>query len=236
MPTYGQYCAVARALDVLGDRWTLLIVRDLLSGPGRFNQIERSLPGISRSLLSQRLQMLERGGVVARHLEPDGRTRHYVLTPAGEDLRALVGTLREWGGRWELDDPRPEELDPAWLISSMIRRRRAGAVDRRVVVEFRLRGSRRTRVWMLLELHGEDDVCLKHPGFPPDLVVSAEAPALFKVWLGRLPRAEAERQGLLRIEGPPSLKRAFPGWFEWPSVPPLAERAEPAEPRRAARA
>jgi DNA-binding HxlR family transcriptional regulator len=220
MPAYGQYCPVARALDVVGDRWSLLIVREVLSGSRRFNDIERGLPGISRSLLSQRLQMLERGGVLARRTRDDGRAREYVLTRAGQDLELLVGALRDWGARWAFDDPRPEELDPAWLLSSMAKRHRKGAVPRRVVLEFRFRGGRRSHVWLLLHPRRENEVCLKHPGFEVDLVIAADTRAFFKVWLGRLSRREAERTGLLRLEGAADVRREFPDWFDWPSLPP----------------
>jgi len=94
------------------------------------------------------------------------------------------------------------------------------------VVEFRFRGGRRSHVWLLLDPHGEDEVCLKHPGFEPDLVITTEARAFFKVWLGRLSRPEAERRGLLTIAGPPGLRRAFPGWFDWPALPSAAPGAE----------
>jgi DNA-binding HxlR family transcriptional regulator len=219
MPAYGQYCPVARALDVVGDRWSLLIVREVLSGSRRFNDIERGLPGISRSLLSQRLQMLERGGVLARPARADGRSPEYALTAAGRDLYGLVGALRDWGARWAFDDPRPEELDAAWLLSSMAKRHRQGAVPRRIVLEFRFRGGRRSHVWLLLHPRRQSEVCLKHPGFEPDLVVAADTRAFFKVWLGRLSRAQAERRGLLRMEGAAEIRRAFPEWFDWPSLP-----------------
>jgi DNA-binding HxlR family transcriptional regulator len=216
MPAYGQYCPVARALEVVGDRWSLLIVREVLAGSRRFNQIERGLPGISRSLLAQRLALLERGGVIQRVPAPDGRTHFYEPTAGGSELHAVVAALRDWGARWAFDDPRPEELDPAWLVSSMLQRRRPDALPpRRTVVEFRLRGGRRGYVWLLLDPRDDGDVCLKHPGFPVDLVVSAQADALFRVWLGRLSRAEAERRGLFRIEGDHALRRAFPTWFDW---------------------
>ena len=232
MPAYGQYCPIARALDVVGDRWSLLIVREVLAGGRRFNQIERGLPGISRSLLVQRLGQLEQGGVIERCLAADGRTREYVPSLAGRALRPVVEALREWGGRWAYDDPRPEELDPAWLLSSMLQRRRREALPpRRALVEFRLRQCHRSHVWLLLDPRNEGDVCLKHPGFAVDLTVFAQAEALFRVWAGHLPRAEAERRGLLRIEGEPGLRRAFPGWFEWPkaSPRPKVEAESPAD-------
>jgi DNA-binding HxlR family transcriptional regulator len=229
MKTYGQYCPVARALEVVGDRWSLLIVRDLLLSQRGFNELERGLPGISRSLLAQRLRLLERGGVVGRELGPDGRARAYVLTAAGRELAPMIDAARIWGGRWAFEDPRPSEIDAAWLLTSMLRRRRVEALpDRRIVIEFRLRGGRRPIVWLLLDPRGGSEVCLQDPGFPADVVIAAEARALFRVWLGRLPRAEAERRGLWRMEGARELVRAFPGWFQWPSVP------QPAAPSKAA--
>ena len=144
MKTYGQYCPVARALEVVGDRWSLLIVRDLLLGDRGFNELERGLPGISRSLLAQRLRLLERGGVVTRELGEDGRARAYALTEGGRELAPLIDAARIWGGRWAFEDPRPGEIDPAWLLTSMLRRRKSAALPRRrIVVEFRVRGGRR---------------------------------------------------------------------------------------------
>ncbi|HEX7097207.1 MAG TPA: helix-turn-helix domain-containing protein, partial [Acidimicrobiales bacterium] len=111
MPTYGQYCPIARAAEVLGDRWTILIVRDLLTGTSRFNDIIRGNPGLSRSLLTRRLAQLTRAGIVER--QDDGS---YRLTKAGAELRSLVYGLAEWGAAWAFGDPRPEELDPDLLV------------------------------------------------------------------------------------------------------------------------
>jgi DNA-binding HxlR family transcriptional regulator len=237
---YGQYCPVARALDVVGDRWSLLIVRELIAGSHRFNQIERGLPGISRSLLAQRLDLLERGGVLERHRDAAGRTQAYALTPSGRELRRLVDALGEWGGRWAFEDPRPEELDPGWLLWSMLQNRRPQALPpRRIVIEFHLRQCRPPHLWLLLDPRADGDVCVKHPGFDPDLAVSAQGEALFLVWLGRLSLVEAEKRGLMKIEGAPELRRAFPAWFDWPVVAPAAsahasrKAGGTARPRRA---
>jgi DNA-binding HxlR family transcriptional regulator len=236
MKTYGQYCPVARALEVVGDRWSLLIVRDLLLARRGFNELERGLPGISRSLLAQRLRLLERGGVVGRELGTDGRARGYVLTAAGRELGPLIDAARIWGGRWAFEDPRPSEIDAAWLLTSMLRRRRVDALpDRRIVIEFQIRGGRRPMVWLLLDPRETSEVCLQDPGFPADLVIAAEARALFRVWLGRMPRAEAERRGQWRIEGARELVRAFPAWFQWPSVPQPATPPNRSEVRLARR-
>ena len=116
MKVYGQYCPIARTLEVVGDRWSLLIVRDLLFGRRGFNDLERGLPGISRSLLAQRLKFLERGGVVVREPGPNGRTKSYALSEAGLELAPLLDAARIWGGRWAFEDPRPGEIDPAWPL------------------------------------------------------------------------------------------------------------------------
>jgi len=95
--SYGQYCPVAKAAELLGDRWTLLIIREMLYGPLGFTAIERGLPGISRSVLSSRLRRLQRDGIIER--QPDGR---YRFTTAGEALRPVVHALGEWVARWVL--------------------------------------------------------------------------------------------------------------------------------------
>ena len=110
MSRYGQYCPITRSLEVLGDRWTLLVVRDLLVGATRFNELARGLPGMSRGLLSKRLDQLERDGLVVR---ADGG---YHPTVACEELRPLIFGLAEWGARWAFGEPRPDELDPVVLM------------------------------------------------------------------------------------------------------------------------
>ncbi|HZM40636.1 MAG TPA: helix-turn-helix domain-containing protein, partial [Acidimicrobiales bacterium] len=100
MRTYAQYCPIVRAVDVLGERWTLLILRDMLVGSTRFNEISRGLPGLSRALLTKRLRQLMVAGLVERH--DDGS---YALTPAGKDLEHIVFGLAEWGARYAFGDP-----------------------------------------------------------------------------------------------------------------------------------
>ena len=121
MRSYAQYCPVAKASEILGDRWTLLIVREMLGGASGFNELQRGLPGISRSVLTERLRALERAEIVERRTGPKGRTLEYRLTPAGRDLEPVVQAIGEWGVTWSFTDPRPEELDPDLLIVWMAR-------------------------------------------------------------------------------------------------------------------
>ena len=216
MRSYGQYCPVAKAAEIFADRWTPLIVRELLGGIERFNDLERGLPGISRSVLAQRLRRLERAGVLERDLGPGGRATRYWLTPAGRQLQDFIDVLGAWGARWAFREPQPDELDGGLLllwISRRIARERLPA--RRIVVHFDFaNGRRREHFWLLLGRR-EVAVCLENPGFDEDLLVSADLADFYEVWLGRLPYPEAIAQGRVRLSGTPTLERAFSSWLEW---------------------
>src|ERR687891_441227 len=140
MRSYAQYCPIAKASEILGDRWTLLIVREMLGAASGFNELQRGLPGISRSVLSDRLRSLERAEIVERRLGPKGKTLEYRLTLAGRDLESVVQAIGEWGVTWSFTDPRPEELDPDLLIVWMARH-----VDRVYLGRAELGGAMRAR-------------------------------------------------------------------------------------------
>lgn len=208
--TYGQYCPVAKAVEVLAERWTPLILRNLLLRPHRFNELERGLPGISRALLVQRLSRLERAGVITRQPMAGGQGVEYSLTEAGQEVRAVMDALAGWGARWAFGDPEPDDLDPVLLMWWM----REGIdpaplPDQRTVVQFDFQGHRGGSYWMVIE-RDEVSVCLEHPGFDINLLVTADLAVFYRVWLGRAPLAEAMRQGLVEFDGPTRLVRAFP--------------------------
>lgn len=211
MSTYSGFCPVAKALGILGDRWTLLIVRELLSGSQRFSELQHGLPGIPRSLLSQRLRMLAREGVLER-LE-DGKRVEYHLTPAGQELMGVVQGLGEWGQRWVNHTIAPTDVDPNLLIWDMHRRI---YVDRlpaqRVVAQVDFRGARQGSYWLVLE-KPEPSVCLQDLGFDVDILVTTDTVALHRVWMGRLGLGEAMREGWITLDGPPDLVKAFPSWL-----------------------
>jgi DNA-binding HxlR family transcriptional regulator len=211
--TYGQYCPIAKAAEIVADRWTPLIVREMLHGVHRFNELERGLPGIPRSLLAQRLRHLERAGVVSRRAIAGGRGTEYYLTPAGEQLHDVLEVLGNWGALWAFADPEPDELDPLLLLWWMRRRINAQLLPpRRIVVQFDFHGERAGTYWLLLE-PAEVSVCVQHPGFDIDLLVSAQISALYRVWFGRIAFADAQRAGLIELEGAATWRRDFAGWF-----------------------
>ena len=212
---YRQYCPVARATEIVADRWTPLIIRELLAGSHRFNQIERALPGISRSLLSSRLRDLEHGRVVERLNRSGSTVAEYHLTDAGRDLKSVIEALGAWGVRWAFEDPLPEELDAGllvWKIHQRIDRDRLP--ETRVVVEFDFTGQGGRRVWLLLD-RGEVSVCVTPPRFEPDLIVHANLALFYRIWLGKADFSRSVSCGEVVIEGPPSLANQFPRWLMW---------------------
>jgi DNA-binding HxlR family transcriptional regulator len=215
MSDYGQFCPVAMASEVLTERWTPLVVRELMAGSTRFNDIRRGLPLMSPSLLSKRLKTLERVGVVERRPARDSQAVEYTLTPAGEELRPIVVAMGVWGQRWARGDVRARHMDASLLMWDIHRSIDVDALPpRRVVVHFHLRGSsdRQSRFWLVLD-DGTADICLTDPGFDVDLYVEGHVRTMVNYWLGHVEFAEAVRSGDLVVTGPRGLARDFPTWF-----------------------
>lgn len=211
MRTYGQYCPIARGAEIFAERWTPLIVRNLSLGCETFSEILEGAPGLSRTLLSQRLRQLERLGMVESAPKPAGRGRSYHLTPAGHDLFKVCVSLGEWGARWL--EIAPENLDPFVALWSMCNALHRDLLpDRRVVVQFDFTGRPSPeRYWLLIE-DGDTEICKTYPGLDEDLFVTAEAEAFVKWHAGQLSWAAATRDGRIQLHGPRWLVRAFPTW------------------------
>lgn len=208
MAGYGQFCAVARAHEVLGGRWTLLVVRELLCGSRRFNDIRRGIPRISRTMLSERLQELAAIGAIERAEGDHGP--EYILTEAGRELAGLVGALGTWGQRWLPRQAEAEDLDLEPLLVDLRRRVDFDALPGDpLVVRFEIRGHRHR---FLLLTPAEASLCTHNPGFPEPLCVQGPLAALVAWWRGDTGFAGAQRLGL-SVQGPRALARAFPGWF-----------------------
>jgi DNA-binding HxlR family transcriptional regulator len=208
--SYGQYCPVAKASELLGDRWVLLIVREMLYGPHGFTALERNLPGISRSVLTARIRRLRHDGIIEK--QTDGR---YAFTTAGEALRPVVRELGDWVARWILADPTPAELDPEMLMLFILRHIDRDALPaRRTVIEFDFRGQPTRRLWMTLE-RDDISVCLSHPELPIDLTVVTTVRDLFSVYLGRTTLSAAIREERVRLAGTTDMIKGFHRWMLW---------------------
>lgn len=209
MKSYGEYCPIAMGAEVLGDRWTPLVLRELICGSERFSEIHRGVPRMSRTLLAQRLKHLERTGILERR---DGPTYH--LTAAGRDLEPVVWGLGDWAMQWMFGDPDKEHFDAAhlmWRVRQRIVNEQLP--ERRTVVQFRFPRARRGQLtWLLLD-HAGSTVCERDEGFDVDLSVTADIEEFMRVWAGRSTWAVAMASGKITLEGPRPLVRAFPRWF-----------------------
>jgi DNA-binding HxlR family transcriptional regulator len=200
---YGQFCTVARAAEVLCERWTPLVVRELLCGSRRFNDLHRGVPRMSTSLLARRLQTLEEAGVVRRAAA--GKVWEYGLTQAGEELRPILMALGHWGAKWVGSRLRDDQLDAGFLMWDIRRFVRLDQFPARpVVIEFQLRDARSgERQWWLVVEDGAVDLCRDDPGRDTTLLVNASLRALTEVWSGDLTPAQALAAREIRVEGDP---------------------------------
>jgi DNA-binding HxlR family transcriptional regulator len=213
MRGYGQFCPIAATAEVLTERWSPLVVRELWSGSTRFNDIRRGVPRMSPSLLSSRLKSLERAGVVVRTESSDGV--EYRLTEAGDELGPILQAMGVWGQRWARADMEPDNLDASLLLWDMHRCVvHESLPERRVVVQFDITGStcKRRHFWLVLE-SDDADVCLTDPGHEVDLLVEAHALGLITYWMGSTRWQDQVRSGEIRVAGRRDLVRAFPSWF-----------------------
>jgi DNA-binding HxlR family transcriptional regulator len=213
MSNRDQYCPIYRSLDLFGDRWGLLVVREILRGVTRFNELELSLPGISRSTLAQRLRLLEKEGIVERRTYTDRLSSEYTPTDAGRDLINVIVAVGEWGVRWLIPHRRATEVDPDGLMQWISRHAQLRELPaRRVVIRFELRGRNRRYFWLLLRT-GEASLCPEHPGFPEDVFVTARPADLYRLVVGQQSLERAIDEGTVQVTGPPALVRSLPKWF-----------------------
>jgi DNA-binding HxlR family transcriptional regulator len=214
--------------EVIAERWNLLIIRELLTGAQRFNDIHRGLPGLSRTLLSQRLRALQRYGLV-EPLPTDGPSGcGYQLTGAGEDLRTVIDALALWAVRWRFPEPADEQLNPHLLLWRM----RTGLAHarlppRRVVIEFDFEGDRPERGWLILD--GDDSsACLRDPLFGTDLYARATSRVWHEIWYGRRSIHQSIRNGDVVLNGERELLTQFVHWFQLSHfAPDIASRHSP---------
>ena len=213
MRGYGQFCPIAKASEVLGERWTNLIIRELSVGSDSFNDLRKGLPLMSPSLLSQRLKSLDDAGVIQRQVQ-HGNVRYH-LTKAGEELIPIILQLGTWGHRWVRSDLSSQDLDPGLLIWDMHRNMNADffSAKRTVLkIEFTDVVSSK-RFWWLVIRDGDVDVCLKDPGFDIDLIISADIQTLTAVWIGDTTIMKAMRENLVKVTGSAHLRKNISGWL-----------------------
>ena len=229
MRSYGQYCPIARASEILAERWTPILLRNLLLGCSTFTELAEGAPGMSRTLLTTRLRELERAGVVQTTPHPSGRGFLYQLSDSGRDLWDVIIAVGTWGQRWlELA---PEHVDPGVVLWSWCNWYLEHDLlpDHRVVIRFQFpdqpKASR--RLWLLLD-GDQSEVCRTDPGLEDDLIVEAESMALAEWHLGLVEWDEAVRSRRIRVSGSRPLARLLPTWnrrSRWVDVEPVRAAA-----------
>jgi DNA-binding HxlR family transcriptional regulator len=219
---YQQFCPIAKASEVFANRWTPLIMRELMAGIHTFNDIHRGVPLISRAVLVARLRDLEHQGIIERRRRAGGSGHAYYLTPAGNAFRSVVSELGHWGLAHARDRIKPTDLDPSILLWGF--RKRAVLKElpaRRIVLRFEFSGvpASRTKfriMWLLLERSGAD-VCVKDPGFPVDVVFRGGIADFVRVYLGHARWRDVKGRAIA-IEGDREIARHCPAWIRLDQV------------------
>ncbi len=212
--TYGQYCPLALAAELLCRRWTVLVVSRLLDGCRTFNEIHQGVPRISPSLLSTRLTELEQAGILTRRKMQDTNRNIYEPTEACLELNDIIDGMAVWGQRWARDNEL-DDLDPAFLAWSMSLRMNTDAMPaERTVIEFEFSGTPTDfrRFW-LVSNDGKIDMCLKHPGFDTDVLVRSDIRHFVEAWRGFRDLRKEIQSGRVKVLGAKPLARAFPDWL-----------------------
>lgn len=213
MATYRQYCPVARATEILGERWNLLIIRNLMFGATTFSSIAQGVPTMSRSMLSKRLKQLERAGVLTSEPKANGQGFTYSLTEAGADLGAVVDGLGQWAETWV--EVLPEHADPGFALWAwcQVQLDRDRLPTERTVIHFRFpdQMAGNQHFWLLIE-DGDAELCASDPGGGPHLEVEAASGPFVDWHRGVLPWAQLRRRQAIKLNGDPELVAAFPSW------------------------
>jgi DNA-binding HxlR family transcriptional regulator len=212
---YGQFCPVAMAAEIVCSRWTALVLRELLSGSTRFNELRRGVPRMSPTLLSKRLKELEEAGVISACANGPAGTTEYRLTAAGEDLRGVILSLGGWGQRWIESSLTLKNLDPSLLMWDMRRNIVPSSLpDRRCTVQFvypELAAGRNT--WWLV-IDGRDvDLCSVDPGHDVDLYVRSTLRSMTAVWMGHATLKAEIDAGNITLTGDKTMTRSIHGWL-----------------------
>ena len=215
--SYRQFCPVAMAAEILSKRWTLLVLRELIAGSTRFNELRRGVPRMSPTLLSARLKELEASGILRILLDSAGPGQNeYSLTESGRDLAAVIEAVGVWGQRWIEADLSLDNLDPALLMWDMRRNLNTSPLpDARSVINFiysDLPDSQKNW-WLIVEPTGSVDLCYVDPGFEVDLFVTSDLRSMTAIWLGLSTVGKAVAEGKVYLDGDQAIASHMQQWL-----------------------
>jgi DNA-binding HxlR family transcriptional regulator len=215
--SYNQFCPVAMAAEVLCTRWTIVLLRELVAGSTRFNELRRGVPRMSPALLSKRLKDLEAAGVVARSpVAGDPDLYEYTLTAAGKDLGQVVGAIGAWGQRWVTTESSLGKLDPNLLMWDMRRNINTEPMPKRrstIQVIFSDLQETRRNWWLIVDPGEEVDLCSVDPGFDVDLYLVTDLRTMTEIWMGYTTLTRAKADSRLVITGNRQLEASMNSWL-----------------------
>lgn len=212
---YGQFCPIAKAAEIIGERWTLLLVRELLLGETRFNDLQRGLSQMSPTLLTKRLKQLVDSGLVMKKEIRGKRHSEYYLTAAGRELGPIVMSLGEWGARWARGQMGDDELDVELLMQDF---RRLIDIEQlpagRTVIRFTYPELNEfSHWWIVIEENGKRELCIDNPGKEVDVSFRCSLRTMVEIWAGDTTLSKAKKAGLLHVAGNPVLVRTASKWL-----------------------
>jgi DNA-binding HxlR family transcriptional regulator len=214
MSGYGQFCPVAKATEVIGEKWTLLVLRELFLGTTRFNDFQRALSRMSPTLLAKRLRHLEQCGVIIRKKLSGQKSYEYRLTAAGKELAPIVEVLAVWGMRWARSQLSDDELDVEFLMQDLRRRMQTEHLpDGETVICLTFDELTKHKTWWLLVDDDVVDLCTEDPGRDVDLYVGSSVRTMVEVWEGDRDMRSAIRDGSIKPHGSSQLIRSMPDWL-----------------------
>jgi len=214
--SYNQFCPVAMAAEILCTRWTVVLLRELVAGSTRFNELRRGVPRMSPALLSKRLKDLEAAGIVTRSAAAGNDAGEYTLTAAGKELGRVVGAIGEWGQKWVSTESSLGNLDPNLLMWDMRRNIDTKPMPQRrstIQVIFSDQPDVRRNWWLIVEPGEEVDLCSVDPGFDVDLYVVTELRTMTEIWMGYISVARAKADGKLTTTGNRQLDANLQSWL-----------------------
>jgi DNA-binding HxlR family transcriptional regulator len=231
MRSYGQFCPIAKAAEIFCERWTALILRDLVAGATRFSQLRRGVPLASPTLLSRRLKQLEAEGIVERRRSDSGRSLTYHLTSAGREFAPIIEGLGVWGQRWTRRELEKHEINLTllmWALELCVKPDAFGG--RRCVVKLsftdQLEGVRH---WWFINDDGRVELCVEEPGYEVDLYLATTLPDMIYVYRGDLSLAAARTQGRLEVHGAAWARRALSRWLAPSALAQVKSQRAPAQ-------
>lgn len=224
---YKQFCPVAKASELLGEKWTFLIIREALMGATRFNEFQRGMALISPTMLTKRLNELTENGLMVRKKINMQKGYEYFLSEAGKDLYPVIMQLGDWGMKWARGQMQNSELDVELLMIYLVRSIKPEKLaGNETTIQFNFTDLENLKKWWIVVQNDEVDVCLEDPGRDVDVWFNTDLRTMIEVWMGDTTYKKAIRESRLKLLGPPQLTSNVSRWMAYSIFAGIPEAVE----------